>query len=73
PWVSLNEQYARCEASPLGERYPLGLVQDSNVTQNNTVRSYKLSCYKLSCFEIILDNSIESVKTCLSIMHSPTP
>ncbi|VEP15924.1 hypothetical protein H1P_3870005 [Hyella patelloides LEGE 07179] len=42
PWVSLNEQYARCEASPLGERYPLGLVQDSNVTQNNTVRSYKL-------------------------------
>ncbi|VEP11718.1 hypothetical protein H1P_1150028 [Hyella patelloides LEGE 07179] len=34
------------EASPLGERYPLGLVQDSNVIQNNTVRSDKLMAYR---------------------------
>ncbi|VEP13026.1 hypothetical protein H1P_180008 [Hyella patelloides LEGE 07179] len=31
------------EARPLGERYPLGLVQDSNVTQNNTVRRRAVS------------------------------
>ncbi|VEP17293.1 hypothetical protein H1P_5830002 [Hyella patelloides LEGE 07179] len=46
-FISFAHEYSLAISSKTDFSTFLGVADLSNVTQNNTVRSYKLSCYKL--------------------------